>query len=322
MATESKTQHFQLHRRERRPIPPFGDGTNLGRVSQAIGSALDSCRFAPFSDVPLTGDRTYLLKSHQYDSDLEPRFTFEMENVERLTGSVGATLGDLWLSVSARARHIKRYLPMKEWKLDSVPDTWCPSSEELLRLQSHSDISFILAIRVDTDDIALKKNGLERGKVLSRREFVVKRPTDPSFPIQWVDFDNDTDYPNEMLWVVRWKDLEDRNFSLPVGETLEVWVNKRADQPLQKIAAVPQGRNLGWKMLASEITVEIWYEVLTKIGDVPSEGDSESLAGQVFAKLAYVSGRSYLEIGDIVKDDEEGRTELRRFVSQILQVVT
>lgn len=321
MTTESRTREFQLHRRERRALPPFGDGTNPGRVSQAIGNALDSCRFAPFPDSPLSDDRTYFLKGHEYDKDFEPRFEFAAENVERLALSVGASLKDLCLSVSARSRHLKRYLPLKEWALDAVPETWCHKQEELRRLQSLSDISFIVAIRVVTDSPGLKKNGLERGKVLSRREFAVKRPTDSSFPLRWVEFE-EIGYPDEMLWVVKWKDLEDRNFSLPVNNTLTVWVNKRADTPLQKIAEVAQGRNMGWKMLAAEITTEIWCEVLDKIEDLPEKDDTDSLSGQIFSKLAYVSGKSYIEIKDMVGDDEVGRTELRSHVSRVLKVVT
>lgn len=253
--------------------------------------------------------------------DLEPRFALSTENVEPLALSVGAKSKDLCLSVSARVRHLKRYLPLREWKLDAVPEKWCHKPQELRGLQSRSDISFVVAIRVVADNPQLKKNGLESGKVLSRREFAVRKQNDSSFPIEWVDFE-DTDYPNEMLWIINWKDREDRTFALPVEEVLTVWVNKRADIPLRKIAEVREGRNLGWKMLAAEITGEIWYEVLTKIEDIPDSDDTDTLAGQVFAHLAHVSGMSYPEVKEIVGDDDEGRTELRRYVSEVLRVVS
>ena len=99
-------------------------------------------------------------------------------------------------------------------------------------------------------------------------------------------------------------------------------MNKKAEEPLLKIAKVTQGRNIGWKMLAAEITTEIWYEVLTNIEGEPGEDDTGSLAEQIFSNLAQVSGRSYAEILDLPKEDEDGRTELRGFISQILKVVT
>lgn len=320
MTTEPPAREFQLHRRERRAIPPFGDGANPNRVSQLLGSALESCRFAPFPDVPLTDERTYFLKEHEQDRNLEPRFAFAPDNIERVADSVGATLNDLSLIVSARVRHIKRYLPLKEWALNAVPKEWRHKPQELVRLQSRSDISFIVAIRVTADRPAVRENGLDRGKVLSRREFVVKKPSDLSFPIEWIDF-QETDYPDEMLWVVRWKDPEDHDFALPVHETLTVWVNKRADQPLQRISQVPQGGDLAWKMLAAEITTEIWHRVVTTIEDAPVVEDTESLGGQVFTRLAHSSGMEYYNLMDIVKEAEDSRTEIRSHVARVLKVV-
>ena len=320
MTVEPQRRRFQPHRRERRTIPPFGDGTNPARVSLAIGSALESCLFAPFPDASLTSDRTYFLREHEYDVDLEPRFTFSTKNVERLAKSVGAESKDLRLSVSARARHLKRYLPLREWELDAVPGRWSLKPEELRKLQSRSDISFIVAIRVVSDSPKLKEYGLETGRVLSRREFSVRKQNDSPFPVEWIDFE-DTGYPTEMLWVINWKDREDLTFALPVEEVLTVWMNKRANEPLQKIAEVRESVNLGWKMLAAEITTELWWEVLTKIEDVPDENDADTLAGQVFSQLAGASGLSYLEVKEILSNDDNGRTELRRHVSEVLKVV-
>ena len=321
MTTEPQSRQYRLHRRERRAIPPFGDGANPNRVSQLLGSALESCRFAPFPDAPLVDGRTYFLNEGERDRDLEPMFAFAPDNVEQVAEGIGATLNDLSLSVSARVRHVKRYLPLNEWALNDVPKEWGHKPQELRMLQSHSDISFIVAIRVTSDRSALKKNGLESGKVLCRREFVVKRPVDSSFPIQWTDF-GEMGYPEEMLWVVKWQDPEDSSFVLPVHETLRVLVNKRADQPLQRIAQVAQGGDLGWKMLAAEITTEIWHRVLDTIDDSPAEDDNESLGGQVFTRLAAVSGNSYPELIDMVKDADDSRTELRGHVARVLRVVT
>ena len=321
MTFEPQSRKYRLHRRERRAIPPFGDGTNPNRVSQLLSSALESCRFAPFPDVPLMDGRTYFLNEGEQDRDLEPRFAFAPDKLERVAEIVGATLNDLNLSVSARVRHVKRYLPLKEWALNVVPRAWDHKPQELQGIQSRSDISFIVSIRVTADRPALKENGLESGKVLSRREFAVRRPVDSSFPIRWIDFGK-TDYPEEMLWVVVWEDPEDRDFALPVHETLTVWVNKRADQPLQKIAQVAQGGDLGWKMLAAEITTEIWHRVLNTIDNVPMEDDTDSLGGQVFTRLAAISGNSYPELIDMVKDADDSRTELRGHVARVLKVVT
>ena len=73
--------------------------------------------------------------------------------------------------------------------------------------------------------------------------------------------------PDEMLWVVKWKvDAVDENpFDRPVDEVLTVWGNGKAEAALLKMVGVSGSRNLAWKMLAAEITTEIWWEVITKI---------------------------------------------------------
>ena len=187
MTTESKPQDLHLRRRERRPVPPFGDGSNPGQVSQAIRSALDPCRFAPFPDSPLTNDKTYILQPHEYEKRIEPRFKLQLDNADELALSVGATSNDLCLSISARDRHIKRYLALKQWGLDGMPEAWTPNPKLLGRFQGRRDLNFILAIRVVSDNPRLRQNGLEPGKVLSRREFVIRKPTDLSFPFEWID---------------------------------------------------------------------------------------------------------------------------------------
>ena len=163
-------------RQERGDIPRFGDDFNPNPVSQSLGLALESCRFAPYPDVPLSGNRTFYLKPREHERHLRPRFALAIENVDHLALSVGATTSDLRLSVSARSRHLKRHLPLKDWRLDAIPDVWYPTPLELRDLQTLSELSFIVTIRVDSARPELKRNGLERGKVLSRREFVVKEP--------------------------------------------------------------------------------------------------------------------------------------------------
>ena len=320
MTTQTSDTDLNLRRRERRTIPPFGDGSNPSQVSQAISNSLGPCRFAPFPDRPFIDGRSYALEASEYDRDIEPRFELPITNIRNLASIVGAASGDLCLSVSARARHLKRYLPLQEWSLDAVPGTWCPEPTLLKDLQGHRDISFILAVRVVSDTPHLSKNGLEKGKVLSRREFAVKRPMDSSFPFKWVDF-SETAYPDEMLWVISWEE-EDRDYNLPVNDILTVLVNKKADEALAKSAEVKQGRNIAWKMLASEITTEIWCEALTDIQDIPSEDDYETLAGQIFARISSVSGKSYPEILGLMDDEQDGRAKIRGLVSQLIKVVS
>lgn len=323
MTTRAESQVRQ-RRKERRAIPPFGDGTHPNRVSNLLDSALAPCRFAPFPASGFVSDEPYYLNSQEVDFEVEPRFQIALDHVHELVAALDARKDDLKLSLSVRSRHLMRYEVLKEWDLSNIPaQAWSPDPDSLRPLQSHRDMSFILAMRVVADRPALRKNGLDPGKVLCRKEFNVREPVSSSnFPFEWRKFGEETDYPEEMLWVVNWKvDAADESpYDRPVDEVLTVWGNSKAEAALLKMGGVAGSRNLAWKMLAAEITTEIWWEVISTIEELPSDADERTLAGQVFSSLSMECGKSYDEIHGL-RDDEDGRVELRKLISTIIKVV-
>ena len=326
MTTSSAAASRLLRRRrERRAIPPFGDGNHPNRVSNLLDSVLAPCRFAPFPHSGLIKQEPYYLNADEVDLDVAPRFQFELAHVSELVSGLGAQKEDFKLSLSARSRHHKRYEILNEWDLASVPaNAWSPNPDVLRPLQSHRDISFILAMRVTADKPELRENGLEPGKVLCRKEFKVKESVvSEHFPFDWGTFGEGDEYPAEMLWTVKWMiDKEDDNpYLRPVDEVLMVWGNSKAETPLLKMAGAPGARNLAWRMLAAEIITEIWWEVLQKIAAPPPANDESTLAGQMFSRLSQQSGRPYEEILEL-RNDEDGRLELRKLISAIVKVVS
>ena len=311
-------------RKERRAIPPFGDGSHPNRVSNVLDSVLAPCRFAPFPESRFVSNEPYYLNSEEVDLEVEPRFQIALDRVDELVSALGAREDDIRLSLSARSRHLMRYEVLKEWDLSNIPaKAWSPHPESLRSLQSHRDMSFILAMRVVADRPALRRNGLDPGKVLCRKEFNVKEPVISSnFPFEWVKFGEETGYPDEMLWVVKWKvDAADESpYDRPVDEVLTVWGNSKAEAALLKMGGAAGSRNLAWKMLAADITTEIWWEVITKIEQPPPDSDDSTLAGQAFSRLSMASGRHYEEIHGL-RNEEDGRVELRELISIILKVV-
>ena len=311
-------------RKERRAIPPFGDGTHPNRVSNLLDSALAACRFSPFPESGFVSDGPYYLNSQEVDLKVEPRFQIALDRVDELVSALGTREDDLRLSLSVRSRHLMRYEVLEEWDLSTIPaKAWSPGLGSLRPLQSHRDMSFILALRVVADRPALRKNGLDPGKVLCRKEFNVREPVISSnFPFEWVQFGKETGYPEEMLWVVKWKvDAADESpYDRPVDEVLTVWGNSKAEAALLKMGGVAGSRNLAWKMLAAEITTEIWWEVISTIEEPPSNADDSTLAGQVFSRLSMESGKHYEEIHEL-RNEEDGRLELRKLISAVVKVV-
>ena len=323
MTNRTETQ-VRRRRRERRAIPPFGDGTHPNRVSNLLDSALEPCRFAPFPESGFISNEPYYLKSEELDVEVNPRFQIVVDHIQELVDALGASKDDLNLSLSVRNRHLMRYDILKEWGLSNIPiQAWSPDPDSLRPLQSHRDMSFILSMRVVADKPSLRENGLEPGKVLCRKEFNVREPVSShNFPFEWRKFGEETDYPEEMLWVVDWKvdSSDDNPYDRPVDEVLTVWCNSKAESALQKMGTITGSRNLAWKMLAAEITTEIWWEVISTIVEPPSDGDERTLAGQVFSGLSMESGKSYDELHEL-RNEVNGRVELRKLISTIIKVV-
>ena len=323
MTTRAEAQ-VRRRRKERRAIPPFGDGTHPNRVSNLLDSALGPCRFAPFPESRFVSDEPYYLNSEEVNLEVEPRFQIALDRVDELVSALGAREDDLKLSLSVRSRHLMRYEVLEEWDLSSIPaKAWSPDPDSLSPLQSHRDMSFILAMRVVADRPALRKHALDPGKVLCRKEFNIREPVISSnFPFEWRKFSEETEYPEEMLWVVIWKidEADESPYDRPVDEVLTVWGNSKAEASLSKMGGVAGSRNLAWRMLAAEITTEIWWQVISTIEEPPSNGDASTLAGQIFSHLSMESGRLYEEIHGL-RNDEDGRTELRKLISTIVKVV-
>ena len=304
---------------ERRLLPPFGDGHNPNYLSNRLDGLLEDCQFCPFSREPKT-EPAYFLQPADMECSIKPLFVFTVD-VNDVLNSLSLVESQLELVVSARNRRLKRYEPLGRWGLAERPAHWSPALKALDEMQTGDGMEFILAIRIIVDDPILAERGLGLGKVLCRREFAVRQHIDAvTFPFSWREFAGGTDYPPELLWAIKWEDTADDNrYSRPVDEVLTVYVNKAAEEGLRALNAVPGQRDLAWKMLAAEIVVQIWSDVLRGTSDDPEPSDTETLAGQVYAHLAKASGRNYGDIREMV--NEEGLLELRSHVAQIIGVV-
>ena len=313
-------------RRERRYIPPFGDGSNPNALSNVLDGMLSSCRYAPFPDSKLT-DETTLLDITTLACPIEPRFELMIEGVNELSNLLKCQSSDLAVSVSARSPYLRRYELLGSWKLGDLPDgVWRPPAHRLERMQSGRGMDFIVALRVVADRGSLRRQGMDAGKVLARREFSVREETDAlSFPFDWVEFGGDTGIPDELLWKIEWMSpVEDEDtYNRPVNEALTVWVNAKAEAKLNALGAVRGSGDLAWKMLASEIVTQIWSDVLRNVAEEPDVSDRETLAGQVFARLSSASGKPYSEIKRMADlEDGDSLSELRGLIAQLLRVVT
>ena len=89
---------------------------------------------------------------------------------------------------------------------------------------------------------------------------------------------------------------------------------------LQDMNNVPGAHGLVWKSIAAEIVTDIWATVITGCADDPPEETDESLAGQVFKRVAIEADKPYEEIPDLIADAPD-YTELRKIIAQTLKVV-
>ena len=323
MTTGKTLKGLQRQRRERRAIPPFGDGTSPNAISNILDRILARCRFVPFGNMKFRDQSTYFLSYDDAHRSVEPQFQFVVDHVNELTSRLGVHEDDMELGLSARSPRLRRYAVLERWSIDSVPpDPWSPDPAKLEGLQSGRGMDFVLGMRVATGRKDLEKKGLGRGKVLCRKVFSVKESIDTlTFPFRWADFGGSTGYPDEALWAIEWNYAEnDAQFERPVAEVLTVVVNKKAERPLSSMGEVHGSSDLAWRMLAADITTQIWTDVLSKTDYEPDEDDTETLVGQVFARLSQVGNIPYTEIRNLVERNDS-LIELRSLVAKTLKVV-
>ena len=327
MTSQSDKSNTARRHRERHILSPYGDGTQPHRVTNLLSNTLASCEFMPFSDGRFSSEGTYHLLTSDGSRDIESSFKLTLNRLDEMTHSIGADKSDLSLIISARSSDLKRYQPLGQWKLDEIPPfPWTPKPEKLRRLQSHTSMSFIIAIRVSNNNPGLEANGLDLGKVLCRKEFHVRKPSDTasSFPFEWFEFGPPSDYPAELLWAIEWFDADgdDNPYKRPIEEALIVRGNAKVEKLLLDMNRVPGAKGLVWKSIASEIVTDIWTTVITGCEDDPPEEqeDDETLAVQVFKRIATEADIPYEEIPSLIANAPD-YTELRKIVAQAVKVV-
>ena len=323
MTVAGPHNQVQGRRRERRSIPPYGDGSSPNAVSNILDRLLERSRFAPFQDSGLGEENSYFLSAEECQRGLYPRFEIVVDSLDELTKHFGIEEDDLELGLSVRSPKLRRYEVLQRWSIDNLPvEPWSPEQSSLQSMETGRGMDFILAMRIVADRGDLKPQGLDKGKVLCRKVFSVKESVDIfTFPFRWAEFGGDTGVPDEALWMIEWKDPDDGDqFNRPVHEVLTVLVNKKAEGSLMAMGESNGSRDLGWRMLAADITTQIFWDVLSKTDNEPDEGEIDSLVGQVFARLSRAGNVPYAAIKNLVNKDDS-LSELRALVAKALKLV-
>ena len=320
MTTGDQLLAVRRQRTERRLLPPFGDGSDPNQLSSLLDKALAGCRFAPFPDRPLRDDGVWVLEELDAARVLAPSFNLVVDGLDDLGRHLGLQPDDLSVGLSARSRHLRRYQVLGDWNVEALPAAqWQPAPSVLHDSHTGRGLDFVVSLRVTGQREPLAEQGLAPGRVLCRRQFVIKEPPAfQDFPMEWTDFDGSR-YPRESLWVIEWHDGDGDPYDRPVDEALLVRVNRRLEQPLAAMDRVPGGKNLAWKLLAADIATQIWADVLAN-ADEPESSETESLAGQIYARLHLHSGKPYADLGSLTRQDDS-LGELRALVAKILGVV-
>ena len=326
MTTNPTYPKYRLHRRERRHIPPFGDGSNPNFLSNSLDRLL-TCRFAPFPSHNLTDEDRYVLASDEVERPIAPRFEITVARADSLPNVLGASVKDFDLGISVRNRYTRVYRVLARWPLADTPEMWSPDAAKLKSLQTGRGMDFVISVIVSASRLQLADMGMSLGRVIVRKELSVKEPeTDSlSFPSAWIEFGGNSSYPKESLWHIEWHIRNDDDdsgspFALPVEQALTVYLNRAADPQLTAISQVAGAEGLAWRILAAEIITQIWAVVLKETQNEPDANDTDTLAGQTFAHLSRVSEMPYSELRALAEPDS-GLTELRHLVSQLLGVV-
>ena len=254
---------------------------------------------------------------------IEPRFKIRLTNAEWLMKDWGLQDNEIKVALSARVSRLKTYRVLDQWPMGYLPeDGYTPAPDLMIDLQSGQRIDFTLVVRTTGARSELKHQRLGGGRVLCRQTFsLLADAKGPMFPMEWIEFGTER-YPENLLWSVDWIDSDgSMNYDVPVDEALMVRANTRAQEMLLAAAEPRTARDLPWRMLAADIYVQICFDVLSNYVALPNENEINTVAGQVFARLAQASEPvlSYSNVKEL--HTEDGLHELRRRVAACLKVV-
>lgn len=315
--TNSKTESTERTRKFL--LSPFGNGSDPHGMFEQLQGMLNACRFKPFASESFVETDSYVLEEENVDKPLSPVFEIKVDPNSALRG-VSVETSDLELVLSVVSNHLKRYEMLARWEFDECPsEPWeCPP-ERLEHLQSNRGMEFKLAVRVTGQGAQLSKDGFKKGKIISRKTFLVEETVPSfSFPLRWVDTEEwvgGLGRSPDAIWYIRWNETEDFG-QKEVGEVLQVYVHKRAEKPLN---AMDRGDASGvpWSILATEITTQIFAAVIadTPENELPSEEHTKSLVEQTFYYLADETQKSYSDIKEQMGCEDKNNQALRDVVA-------
>ena len=289
---------------EVRPLPPF----------VTVADALAGCRFAADREGVLDEvEHTYVERGRLHEG-IAPHFRLVVDG-SLLAERTGVDLKDLKLTVTVRDVASKRYRVLRSWPVTDVMEPVDWSSEEDQPLRSNGGFEFNLAVSLQQPKDRRPNRAHRIGSILAQRTFSVSPEADAiSFPMKFVDF-GPTRWPDDALWIVEYLQ-PDPDFSQPLGDILELQINKKAERKLTQLARTPAGA-----ILMEEIAIGVFCQVATRAlrAKVPDDADSnDGVLKQVVAGLQRVSDR---DAGDLARLALEDPSEFRALAQQMYGIV-
>jgi len=318
--TTGNTDVRRVSRKEVRFLPAFGNNDAPVTLNDLLNSTFENCYFFPFRGAEKE-EATYFIEDSRDITSIKPTVHIEISNIDAIIDQLGGSAEDYKITVSCVVSRLNNYELVATFNLNECPLNWkVPESKEHI-FQSLSRSEIVVSLIYVGQSI--ESSQIDPGMALKRRFFNINPPVASSlpFPVNYADFEEGQEYPKESLWVVEWR--EEDSFDFPIDQILEVKVNKKAKERLDKAADAKGTDYIAWKILAMEIMTEICAVIIEK-GDTPGDDDPdnpESAVQQLYSRLKQVSGENYDSIKDWVDPEEPGNNKLRGYVAKLFHLI-
>jgi hypothetical protein len=261
---------------------------------------MDACELsvAGQPDTWTAQEHTYLSRARLQDG-IKPKFRFRIDG-ELLANSMLLQADEIEVVISARDLEHKRYAILNRWPLDQLPAEWGVDDDSASPLKSHGGFDFAIIASLVRARERTSNMPYRPASVLAKKIFSVRAEADAlTFPIKFMDFAG-ADWPRDALWVINYFS-EDPDYTRPVAEILELWVNKDAEQKLLRFSSAPIGQPF-MQLMAADVFHEVAMRMLQE-PEPESNDDDSSTWNQVIQSLKGITSLEAAQLRDMAVRD-------------------
>jgi hypothetical protein len=280
-------------------------------------NALKDISFRIHRDSPFSSQDTYWLDLDEIPEPFEPEFSIAVD-LEALEDETLIEPADLELVFVIRDRAIQRWEVLRRFDLAKLPEVWGPEQYVLAEFAVPRRLEFV-ALVVPTRRLNSSPGRAYKPQhVVAERSFEVNlRREGARFPVR-IENESwfvDNMMPGDTVWTTRWKRS---SVDQVPAEVLDIVINRRFEEPLQRLLANSDVGGAFGAGMAAEILSEVAFTTLQLASDYTDE--PTTLQGIVQNRFGIRNQEELDRLKNLAEDTSEALPLLRAYAQSVLGV--